>query len=43
LVSERQGFAVIGTRTLTGFGGIFVVTALLLLAQIVTGVKAFPL
>ena len=43
MVSERQGFAVIGTRTLTGFGGMFAVTAVLLLVQLITGVKAFPL
>jgi hypothetical protein len=38
-----MGVTVIGSRTLTGAGGIFAVTALLLLMQLITGVEAFPL
>ena len=41
--ARDKGFAVIGARMMTGFGGMFAVTAVLLLVQLVTGVKAFPL
>jgi hypothetical protein len=33
----------IGTRIRTGFGGMIAITTVLLLMQLLTGVKAFPL
>lgn len=33
----------LSARLTTGFGGLFVVTSILLAVQLVTGVQAFPL
>jgi hypothetical protein len=35
--------AVLGSRAMTGIGGVVVVTALLLVLQLISGVQAFPL
>jgi hypothetical protein len=34
---------VLGSRAMTGIGGVVVVTVLLLVVQLISGVRAFPL
>jgi hypothetical protein len=42
--SRKQGErAVLNSRARTGFGGMITVAAVLLAAQLITGVQAFPL
>jgi len=38
-----QGATMLSTRLTTGIGGLFVVTALLIVIQMYTGIQAFPL
>lgn len=40
---ELQGAIMLSTRLTTGIGGLFVVTSLLVVVQLYTGVQAFPL
>jgi hypothetical protein len=39
----QRGTTVLGSRAMTGFGGVIVVTVLLLAVQLISGVEAFPL
>jgi len=38
-----RGASMLSTRFTTGIGGLFVVTALLIVVQMYTGIQAFPL
>lgn len=40
---SSRGHFVLSYRATTGFGGLIVVTAILLVTQLITGFRAFPL